>query len=139
MRAFIDTSSLFKKYVAEEGSEEFASFLQKISEIVVSPTCWIEINAVLFRLVQEKKLTKKQTDWLLGEIKRDFNFFGVVLWNKQLEEKSVEIVQTHSLKTLDSIQLAAGFLAKADFFATSDKKLFGAAKKVLKNVHGIGI
>ena len=66
------------------------------------------------------------------EIKKDFIFYSRVLWNDNLEEKSVEIAQSRSLKTLDAVQLASGVLSKADLFVTSDKRLFDEAGKVIR-------
>ena len=64
MRAFLDTSSLFKKYVEEHGSNTLDRLLQEISEIAVSPVTWIEINAVVARRLRDKSLTAQQAAWL---------------------------------------------------------------------------
>ncbi len=137
MRAFIDTSSLIKKYIAEEGSNELDAILERIHEIIVSPICWLEINSAVKRRLQEKTLTKQQASWLQTEVKRDFNYFSKIIWNENLEQKALEIVHKYSLKTLDSLQLASGHISKSDIFLTSDKKLFATAGKELKNVEFI--
>ncbi|MBI1870949.1 MAG: type II toxin-antitoxin system VapC family toxin [Chlamydiae bacterium] len=137
MRAFIDTSSLFKKYVEEEGSDEFQGLLEKVSEIVVSPVCWIEIHAIIFRLVHEKKMSMTQAEWLQREIRKDFDFFSKVIWGADLEREAVGWVKKNALKTLDAVQLASGYLAKTDLFITSDQRLFNVAKRILKGVHFI--
>lgn len=134
MKAFIDTSSLMKKYIVEEGSSEFDVFLEKVSEIIVSPTCRLELHSVLQRRLQEKTLLKQQVSSILAEVERDFDYFSQVLWNEKLEQEAVVKIQKYHLKTLDSLQLAAACLAKADVFMTSDKKLFAAAGKEIKNV-----
>ncbi len=54
MRAFIDTSSLFKKYADEPGADDFESILAETSEIAVSPTAWIEMNAAIQRRVSDR-------------------------------------------------------------------------------------
>lgn len=134
MRAFIDTSTLFKKYVDEEGADDFDQLLEKVAEIIVSPITWLEINAIIERRLREKTLTKEQALWLRKEIRRDFHFFSKILFNEDLERKSLEILQRYQLKTLDSLQLASGCLANPDIFVTSDKTLFSHARKALKNV-----
>ncbi len=75
MRAFIDTSSLFKKYVEEDGSKELDLLLQEISEIAVSPVTRIEMNAVIARRLREKSLTAQQADRLKLETHKDFQSF----------------------------------------------------------------
>ena len=133
MKAFIDTSTLFKKYVDEKGADDFDRLLEKVVEIIVSPITWIEMNTIIQRRFKEKTLTKEQVLWLQKEIKRDFHFFSKILFNESLERKSVEMIQKYHLKALDSLQLASGCLADPDVFVTSDKTLFSQAQKELKN------
>ncbi len=137
MKAFIDTSSLFKKYIEEMGSKEFDELLNKILEIIVSPVTLLEMNSVIERRVRDKSLSKKEALWIRKEINIDFKFFSKVQYNKNLEQKGLELIQKYQLKTLDSLQLASGYLSKADIFITSDKALFDKASKELKNTHFI--
>ena len=132
-RAFIDTSSLFKKYVEERGSKKLDGLLQEISEIAVSPVTWIEINSVLARRLREKSLTLQQAGWLKAETQKDFQSFHRVVWNEALEEAATGFVYQRSLSTLDAIQLAAGVLSKADVFVTSDQRLFEQARREVRN------
>lgn len=129
MRAFIDTSSLFKKYVEERGSEEFSALLKDVSEIAVSPVTWMEVNAVVARRLREKSLTSQQAEWLRLEARKDFQSFHQVFWNQNLEKAATDLIQKHSLATLDAIQLSAGLLSKAELFVTSDRGLFEQARK----------
>jgi len=132
MRVFIDTSSLFKKYVEEDGSKELDSLLQGVSEIAVSPVTWIEMSAVIARRLREKTLSSQQAVWLQSEVRKDFQSFHRVIWNEALEKTAMELVYEHPLSTLDTIQLASGFLSKADLFVTSDQGLFEEAQKSVR-------
>lgn len=129
MRAFIDTSSLFKKYVDEHGSQELDELLQTVSEIVVSPVTWVELHAVVARRLREKLLTPQHAGWLTSELAKDFQHFHRVVWNDALEQRAVELVSRGSLATLDAIQLAAGLLSQAEVFVTSDHRLFNEARQ----------
>lgn len=137
MRVFIDTSSLFKRYIQEDGSSELEPIFQLASEIVVSPVTWLEFNAALYRRSNNKPLTPAQVSWTISEAEKDFEAYSRIDWNENLEEKAVEIMQKFSLKTLDAIQLASGVLSKADIFVTSDKKLFKEANKVIRETRFI--
>lgn len=137
MRVFVDTSSLFKRYIHDEGSVALERLFGESSEIVVSPVTWIELNSALSRCVRDKSLTTKQFSSVLSEAKKDFDFFFRVEWNENLEHKAVEMVSKAFLKSLDAIQLASGVLSKADIFVTSDKKLFEAAKAVIRETRFI--
>lgn len=134
MRIFVDTSSLFKKYVNEPGSDVFEKTLSHATEVAVSPATWIEVNAAIERRLAGRTLSSEQADWLRAEAKKDFTYFFKVLWNENLENKAVEFIRKHSLKTMDAVQLASGFLSDSDLFLTSDQKLFKEAKKVLRHV-----
>ena len=127
MKAFLDTSSLIKKYVSEKGSEELELQLDKVSEIIVAPIYWIELNAALERRLKEKTLPYQQAVVIRQEAEKDLYYFSKVLWNDSLEQKAINLIKKYTLKTLDSIQLASGILANADFFLTSDRTLYKIA------------
>ena len=135
MRLFIDTSSLFKKYVQDPGVTGFEDVLAAASEIAVSPTTWLEMNGAIERRLRERLLSPAEADSLRVEIKRDFLYFPSVLWNEKLQAKALDLVRQHALKTLDAIQLASGILSGADVFITSDQALFSASKKFFKLTH----
>ena len=132
MRAFIDTSSLFKRYVEERGSTELDHLLQGMTEIAVSPITWIEMNAVIARRLRDKSLTPQQAKWLRSQTEKDFESFYQVIWSETLEKTATELVYQYPLSTLDAIQLASGVLSKANLFVTSDQGLFKEAKKEIQ-------
>ncbi len=132
MRAFIDTSALVKKYIQEAGAEQFEEFLKSISEIAVAPTYWIEFNSAVHKRLLSKHLTRKNSDHILTEGKKDLIFFHTVIWNDSLEQEALKLIEKYSIRTLDAIQLASGVLSESDFFVTSDRKLLSYAKKEVK-------
>lgn len=133
MKAFLDTSSLIKKYVTEPGSDRLEIRLEKVAEIVVAPIYWIELNSALERRLREKTLTPSQVTAIRQEAGKDLIFFSRVIWNESLEEKAVEIIKKYYFKALDGIQLAAAILSQADAFFTSDRSLYKTAIQELKN------
>ena len=133
MRAFIDTSSLLKKYIREQGSDKFDQLLENITEIVVSPTLLLEIHGAVQRRFHERIITLEQAEFIKQEIKMDDIYLVKVPWSDDLEQKALHIIGHHRIKTLDSIQLASAHFSKADMFVTSDQKLFQTAKKKIKD------
>ena len=103
MKLFVDTSTLFKKYVDETGSGHFDKLFGEATEIIVSPLTRIEMYSAIAKYVREKWLSEQDAKKLSIEIKKDFIFYSRVFWNDNLEEKSVEIAQSLSLKTLDAV------------------------------------
>ncbi len=137
MVIFVDTSSLFKKYVKEAGSDDFEQVLKGASKIAISPTTWIEANNIIERRLREKRVTAEDAEWLRAEIKRDFVYIVSVVWNENLAEKAIEFLRQYPLKSLDAIQLASGVLSEAEMFVTSDRQLYTAAKKLFRKTRFI--
>ncbi len=138
MKAFIDTSSLIKRYVQESGSDAFEKFLETISEILIAPTTWLEIHSVLERRLREKTMSKADAELIELNAYADLQYMGIIKWNEELEKTAAALIRKYQLKVMDSIQLASGKLSKSDLFVTSDKQLYAHARKELKRVEYIG-
>ena len=129
MKVFLETSSLVKRYLEEKGAEDLEEFFEKVSGVVVSPITWLEVNSAIHRNRIQKKITDAEAGLFIREAECDFQFWGRMDFNEELEEKAVSYAQKHGLKTFDCIQLASACLAPVDVFVTSDKRLYNAAKK----------
>jgi predicted nucleic acid-binding protein len=134
MKAFLDTSALFKKYVDETGSEKLYDLLSEVDEILVSPITKIELFSALDRRLQEKSIEPLQIKTISHEIVTDMAFFSSIFWNSELEEKTIKYVQKYHLKAFDALQLSSGHFSSCDIFVTSDKILAKAAQKELTKV-----
>lgn len=134
MKAFIDTSTLVKKYVEESGSEAFSEILEQINDIVVAPTYLIELTSAIQRKSLHNEIFQRQISWLLTEAKKDLNYFVSVRWSDDLVQRACRLIHAYNLKTLDAIQLSSAVLSKSDIFVTSDKVLSHFAEKELEKV-----
>ena len=132
MRLFVDTSTLFKKYIEEPGSAAFEDLLNGAAEIAVSPVTWIEMNAALERCREKRLVSPADDEKIHAEIRTDFAYLMRVVWNEALEDLAVRLIRKHSLRTLDAVQLASWILSEADLFVTSDEKLYREAKKAIR-------
>jgi predicted nucleic acid-binding protein len=134
MRAFIDTSSLLKKYVDEQGADTFDALLLSVSEIIVAPITLLEIHSIIERRLREKTLNTADAAWIEKEFMLDLNFYGVVEFNENLNSEFIRIIRKYQMKVLDGIQLSSAIVAKPDIFIVSDKQLYNAAIKELTRV-----
>jgi predicted nucleic acid-binding protein len=134
MRAFIDTSSLLKKYVDEQGADTFDALLLSVSEIIVAPITLLEIHSIIERRLREKTLNTADAAWIEKEFMLDLNFYGVVEFNENLNSECIRIIRKYQMKVLDGIQLSSAIVAKPDIFIVSDKQLYNAAIKELTRV-----
>ena len=133
MRAFLDTSSLFKKYFEEEGATKLDELLESITTIIVAPITILETNSIIESRIRDHSLNSADAKWIEKELSFDYNFFGIVEFNENLMIQSLRVIRMYQLKVLDGIQLGSALISSPDIFIVSDKKLFKAAKKELKN------
>ena len=133
MRAFIDTSTLVKKYVQEPGSDTLEKLLSQIDEVIVAPIYLLELASSIHQKCKRNEMKSKQATWLFTEAKKDLLHFAMVNWNDNLVAEACRIIQRHGIRTLDSIQLSSGILSRADLFLTSDKTLYQAARRELRH------
>ncbi len=119
---------MMKKYILEPGNELFDQLLEGISEIIVAPVYLLEINSAIERRIREKSIQLEEASRIRKEVDSDIIYYSKVVWNDDLEEQALRLIQNHQIKTLDCIQLASGILSKADTFITSDRKLFHIAE-----------
>ena len=138
MKIFIDSSSLFNKYITEAGSDTLEIVLKEASMIIVSPVTLLELTATLERRFREKTLSKHQMEVIKSELFKDFKYFHQIIWDEILEKESLSLVGKYPLRTLDAIQLASGCLSKSDLFVASDKLLLEKAKKELSRILFVG-
>jgi predicted nucleic acid-binding protein len=138
VKAFIDTSSLFKKYVHENGSDMFDTLLHSITEIIIAPITLLEINSIIERRIREKTLKISDAKWIEKEFFFDLNYYGVVKFNEKMIQQCIKVIRKYQLKVLDSIQLSSALISEPEIFIVSDKRLFSAAQKELKQVKFVG-
>ncbi len=134
MKALIDTSSLFKKYVQEINSDKFEQLINKVTDVWVAPTTLLELYCTIKRRLDEKLLIPSEAEAIKSNIQRDFDYFTKILWDELLEDHCLNLSSKYGLKPLDLIQLSSGLISNPDIFVTSDQRLYKLARKELKKV-----
>lgn len=130
MIVFLDTSSLFKLYHEESGSEGLLNFLseRKVRIIYLAEIAKSEFTQAIWKKVRTKVISEKQAEVTLSLFKKDLWKYSFVTTDSlvlELAEKLITKYRIEGLRTLDSIQLASSMslLSKADVFITADKLL----------------
>ena len=130
MKIFFDTSSLFKLYHEEEGTEELEKVFSqaKITEIFLSEIAKVEFTSTIWKKVRTKEITVEQAETTLDLFENDFAKYNFVTTDSLILERARNLTTKYGvegLRTLDSIQLSTCIeLAKqADVFYTADKLL----------------
>lgn len=130
MKIFLDTSSLFKLYHEEDGTEELEKIFSqvKITEIFLSEITKIEFTSTIWKKVRTKEITTKQANLTLELFENDFGKYNFVATNSLLLEQARNLTTKYGkdgLRTLDSIQLSTCKTLKneVDIFYTNDNLL----------------
>jgi len=130
MKIFLDTSSLFKLYHKESGTQELMDFFNKntIEGIFLAELTEIEFSSVIWKKCRKKEIDEKVALTLIEAFEKDsenFNIVSASIEIRQLAKKMIRKYWKEGLRTLDSIQLASVLMIrdKVDFFFTSDNLL----------------
>ena len=130
MKIFLDTSSLFKLYHKESGTQELMDFFNKntIECIFLAELAEIEFSSVIWKKCRKKEINEKVALTLIEAFEKDSENFNIVSESneiRQLAKKMIRKYWKEGLRTLDSIQLASvlSIRDKVDFFFTSDNLL----------------
>lgn len=130
MTIFLDTSSLFKLYLQEEGSEELDQLFERqvIEQIHLSAISAIEFRSIVWRKVRMKQLSTSDAQFLLNSFAIDWPTYSVTPLNDHLLLLASQLLDKYGqqgLRTLDSIQLASAVSLRNDvhIFKTADTLL----------------
>lgn len=130
MKVFFDTSSLFKLYHNEEGTDELMSLFTKIGieVIYLAEITKIEFSSVVWKKCRKNEIDENSASQLIEKFEKDSVKYSYVPEGQVLRQKSQGLIGKHwreGLRTLDSIQLASALKVKdqIELFLTSDKLL----------------
>jgi len=130
MKIFLDTSSLFKLYHQEKGTQELERLfeLHKITHVYLSELSKIEFSSTIWKKVRTRELTFEQAKISISLFENDFERYNFITLNTIVIEKAKKLLSKYGsegLRSLDSIQLSTCVLiaGKVDIFITSDNLL----------------
>lgn len=131
-RAFVDTSALAKRYLAEPASAEFDAWFVQSAPIIVSLLTTVELSSTLHKCQRTGRVSATQLAEVEAVFARDVGdgCIDVLDLSPSAFHVARALLATHAadgLRTLDALQLAAAVEAGASTFVTSDHKLAAAA------------
>lgn len=132
MKAFIDTSSLAKRYVQEPGSEELEEFFRSVvEEAYISTLAIVEFSAAIGRKIRNKDITENASANAMQEFEKDWQgLFTKVPLSEELAELAASLAIQYPLKGSDAVHLSSAVASDVELFITSDVNLLKAAKKI---------
>ena len=130
MKIFLDTSSLFKLYHQETGTEELESvFLKsKVTHIYLSEISKVEFTSTIWKKARTKEISSEQAKITAELFESDFEKYNFISTDSLIIEQPKNLTTKYGLeglRTLDSIQLSTCKVSEkqVDIFLTSDKLL----------------
>jgi len=131
---YLDTSSLIKLYVEEEGSEAVRSQVASASLLATSVVTYPEVCSVLSRFGRERRVTKEEQEALRRQLDSHWLQLIAIPVEERLWRHAGDLALRHGLRGLDSIHLAS-FLGLIDQrnrnsaeFSSFDERLNRAAR-----------
>jgi predicted nucleic acid-binding protein len=125
---FADSSALAKRYIADEGSDDFDDLVQRASELTVSVLCLPEIISALCRRRRERLLTPAQYAACRSALETDMADAAVLQMTDDVTLEAIRLLESHPLRCSDAIQVASAVIWRADMFVSADSKQCAAAK-----------
>ena len=130
--AFVDTSALAKRYVAEPESGEFDAWFVRAVPVAVSLLATVELSSTLNKAHRAGRLSARHLAEVEAMVANDITdgCIEVVEVPASAFHVARALISTHAaygLRTLDALQLATALQVGASRFVTADRKLAAAA------------
>jgi len=142
MKIFLDTSSLFKLYHKESGTEDLIRFFEnnKIDNVYLSEITKIEFDSTVWKKFRMKEIGLDKVKIMIEKFKNDCTKYSFISDNNALRAKAKNLISIYGydgLRTLDSLQLASALDTRkfCDSYFTSDHLLNKLFKIEKLNVH----
>ena len=130
MIIFFDTSSLFKLYHKEDGTDELIQLFSenRVEKIYLSEITKVEFDSVVWKKFRKQEISEEMAHKVINNFENDWKNFIFIHDNKEMKIKAKLLISKYSkegLRTLDSIQLASALEVKDDTDSnlTADKLL----------------
>jgi predicted nucleic acid-binding protein len=134
MIVYLDTSSLVKLYVEENGSADVAVLIKSSDVVATSLIAYAEARAAFARKFREEAFTSKEYNRLLTSFNKDWDSYLVVKVTKDLVRMAGDLAERYALRGYDAIHLASSMtlqqeLSSPIIFSCFDKNLQKASER----------
>ena len=136
MKLYLDTSSLFKLYHNEVGTEEMDQLFSTndITAIFLSELTNVEFFSALLKRVRMKEMSIENADEIIKLFKEDLKKYTIITVNTEVFENAKHLILKYrqdGLRALDALQLASALEVKniATKYLTADKLLLSLFEK----------
>lgn len=125
MILYLDTSSLIKLYVEEEGSSHVRQLVDAAAVVTTSVVAYPEARAALARHRRDRAITPSEFDRSKGDFERDWPSLLRIDLTEPLYRQAGDLAERHSLRGFDSLHLAS-FLTLDTLRASGEAVIFSS-------------
>jgi predicted nucleic acid-binding protein len=104
---YLDTSSLVKIYVEEEGSVDVASMVRRSRTVASSIIAYAEARTAFARRFREGAFTKPKYKSLLSTFEKDWDDYLQVKVTREVVRLAGNLADKHALRGFDALHLAS--------------------------------
>lgn len=129
MITYVDTSTLIKLIIDEEGSDRAELIWQSADFIVSVSLVVVEARAALAAALRGKRLSADQLRAAKTELAAFVDDLHLVEVTEELVESAAQLAETESLRGYDAVHLAAALFVGATILSSADRTLCLAAER----------
>lgn len=129
MITYVDTSTLLKLLIQEDGSEQAALIWDSADVLVSATLVMVEARAALAAAERSGRLTLVEHRRATRSLELLFDSLTQVEVSKDLVEMAADLAEQESLRGYDAVHLAASLLVEARIFTSADVELCEAASR----------
>lgn len=134
MVLYLDTSSLVKLYVEEEGSDGIIELVACSAAVATSLVAYAEARSAFARRFREKAFTRDEYKGLIVALDQDWNRVISLAVTEDLVFTAGRLAEKHGIRGFDAIHLASATVLKEEvsasvLFSCADQRLQKASAK----------
>jgi len=129
VKTLFDSSAFAKRYIEEAGSQVVDDICQRTTTLALSVLCVPEIISALNRRLREKRLSRQDYFTAKRRLSADVAEALVIELTPEVVSRSILLLETSELRTLDAIHVACALEWGAEEFVSADQRQVKAARK----------
>lgn len=134
MITYVDTSTLIRLIVEEEGSDRAELIWQSADSVASVSLVVVEARAALAAATRGKRLSDDQLHVAKTELSAFVDDLHLVEVTEELIESAAQLAESEPLRGYDAVHLAAALFVRAAVLTSADRALCEAAER-----HGLHI
>ncbi len=129
MITYVDTSSILKLLIEEDGSDETALIWDTADVLSSAAVIVVEARAALAAAERGSRLTPAQHRTAKRDLAGLVDGIAVVEMTEQLIAEAADLAEDEALRSYDAVHLAAALTVGADILTSADTALCEAASR----------